>query len=85
MKKPKYLGGRKNVRGDMQQEAQDGRQRQNRNHKASFKSGAQDARDSDGLFTVTQPRQVKRSPAARAMSHRTAVARPGKAGQTDAQ
>jgi len=85
MKKPKYLGGRKNVRGEMQQEAQDGRQQQNRNHKADFKSGKQDGRDSDGLVTVTLPKGTMRSPAARAMSHRTAVARPGKAGQTNAQ
>ena len=85
MKKPKYLGGRKNVRGEMQQEAQDGRQKQNRDHKENFKSGAQDGRDSDGLVTVTQPKGTMRSPASQAMSHRTAVARPGKAGQTDAQ
>ena len=85
MNKPKYSGGRKAIKGPMQVEAQNARQRQNRDHKADFKSGKQDGRDSDGLVTVTWPKGTMRSPAARAMSHRTAVARPGKAGQTDAQ
>jgi hypothetical protein len=45
--------------------------------KAKFKSGAQDARDTDGLVTVTQPKGTMRSPAAQAMSKRAAVKRPG--------
>jgi hypothetical protein len=84
-KQKKYSGGLKQVRGKKQQEAITGRQEQNRTHKASFKSGAQDARDSDGLVTVTSPKGTMRSPAAEEMSKRAAVKRPGKEGQTNAE
>lgn len=59
-----YVGGRKpkDARGPKQTEAQDGRQQQNRNHKADFRSG----------------KGTMRSPAALAMSKRAAVKRPGK-------
>jgi hypothetical protein len=78
MKKKKlYSGGRKPkaLRGPMQQAAQDGRQDQNRNHKSAFKDGRQDARDSDGLVTVTAPKGTMRSPAAQAESKRQPVTR----------
>jgi hypothetical protein len=78
MKKKKlYSGGRKPkaVRGPMQQAAETGRQEQNRNHKAAFKDGRQDARDTDGLVTVTQPRGTMRSPASQAESKRQPVPR----------
>jgi hypothetical protein len=70
-----YLGGRKNLRGEKQVEAETNRQERNRSHKARFKDGSQDARNGDGLVTVTSPKGTMRSPAAQAMSKRAAVKR----------
>lgn len=43
--------------------------------KRSFKDGSQDARDTDGLHTVTVPKGTMRSPAAEAESKRQPVKR----------
>jgi hypothetical protein len=44
-------------------------------HKKNFKDGSQDARDTDGLHTVTVSKGTMRSPAARAESKRQPVKR----------
>jgi hypothetical protein len=79
------MGGNTRLRKDsMKYQALAGRV-ENRSAKAAFKDGSQDARDTDGLLTVTVKPGTMRSPAAKAMSKRAAVKRPGKAGQADAQ
>lgn len=70
-----HAGGRKVIQGPLQTEAQTGRQDQNRSAKADFKSGAQDARTTDGVVTVGPGRGLMRSPAAKAESKRAAVKR----------
>jgi len=69
---PKYLGGRKNLRGEMQKESQDGRREGNLAHKQAFKSGKQDGRDMEQRSPASQG-ESKRQPVTRSQSKGPAV------------